>query len=149
MKSNMRIERFIPKMGTEVKELVLGVLAEQGFDFDPEKDSDLDDIVGYYLADGGMFFTGILGDEVIGTAAVHRVGAEQCEIRRIYMKQEFRGRGYGKQLFQDALSYARSHYPVVTLKTDKSLGRAVSIYLKSGFSVIRVDGDTLFFRMDI
>jgi len=149
MKSIMRIERFIPIRGTEVKELVLGVLAEQGFDFDPKKDSDLDDIGGYYLADGGMFFTGILGDEIIGTAAVRRVGAEQCEIRRLYMKQEFRGRGYGKQLFQDALSYARSNYPVVTLKTDKSLGRAVSIYLKSRFSVIRVDGDTLFFKMDI
>ena len=149
MKSVMRIERFIPRRETEVKELVLGILAEQGFDFDPKKDSDLDDIVGYYIDDDGMFFTGILGDEVIGTAAVRRVGAEQCEIRRIYLKQEFRGRGYGKQLFQYALSYAMSHYPVVTLKTDKSLGRAISIYLKSGFSVVRVNGDTLFFRKAI
>jgi putative acetyltransferase len=145
----MRIERFIPRRGNEVKELVLRVLAEQGFDFDPEKDSDLDDIAGHYLAKGGMFFTGLSGDEVIGTAAVRRVNTEKCEIRRIYLKQEFRGKGYGRQLFLHALSYARSHYPVVTLKTDRSLGRAVSMYQRSGFSVIREDGDTLFFRMEI
>ncbi|MCL7414156.1 MAG: GNAT family N-acetyltransferase [ANME-2 cluster archaeon] len=145
----MKIERFIPQRGNEVKELVLGVLAEQGFYFDPGKDSDLDDIAGYYLDDSGMFFTGILGGEVIGTAAVRRVDAGQCEIRRIYVKQEFRGRGYGRQLFLHTLGYAMSHYPVVTLKTDRSLVRAISLYLKSGFSVVKEDGDTLFFRMDI
>ncbi len=149
MKCTMRIERFSPQLAYEIKEMVLGVLAEQGFDFDPEKDSDLDDIAGYYIDDGGMFFIGILDREVIGTAAVRRVDAGKCEIRRIYVKQEFRGRGYGKQLFLHALSMARSHYSVVTLKTDRSLGRAVSMYLKSGFSVVREDGDTLFFRIDV
>ncbi|MBW6518256.1 MAG: GNAT family N-acetyltransferase [ANME-2 cluster archaeon] len=145
----MRIERFIPSRSTEVKALVLGVLAEQGFDLDPGKDSDLDDITGYYLDDGGVFFTGILEGEVIGTAAVQMVDTGKCEIRRVYMKQEFRGRGYGRQLFLQALEYAGSHYPVVTLKTDRSLVRAISLYLSSGFSVVKEEGDTLFFRMDI
>ncbi|MDF1532833.1 MAG: GNAT family N-acetyltransferase, partial [ANME-2 cluster archaeon] len=108
----MRIENFSPNRAAEVKELVLGVLAEEGFGFDIDKDSDLDDITDHYVNDGGMFFIGMLKDEVIGTAAVRRINAEKCEIRRIYVKQEFRGRKYGRQLFLHALSYARAHYPV-------------------------------------
>lgn len=145
---SMRIERFIPRRGNEVKGLILGVLAEHGFSFDQSKDSDLDDIARYYLDDGGMFFTGIVGDKVVGTAAVRRIDAGKCEIRRVYVKQEFRGRGYGRELFHEALEFAGSHYPVVILKTDRSLVRAISLYLKSGFSVVREEGDTLFLRMD-
>lgn len=131
-----------------MKGLILGVLAEHGFSFDQSKDSDLDDIARYYLDDGGMFFTGIVGDKVVGTAAVRRIDAGKCEIRRVYVKQEFRGRGYGRELFHEALEFAGSHYPVVILKTDRSLVRAISLYLKSGFSVVREEGDTLFLRMD-
>ncbi|MDF1532834.1 MAG: GNAT family N-acetyltransferase, partial [ANME-2 cluster archaeon] len=36
----------------------------------------------------------------------------------------------------------------VTLKTDRSLERAISMYNKHGFSVVREDINTLFFRME-
>lgn len=141
----MKIQRFSADRNEEVKKFVLDVLAEAGFQYDPIKDFDLDDIHGYYLDHGGMFFTGIIYHEVMGTSAVRQINDDNCEIKRIYVKKEFRGRGYGKELFLQALDFAKDHYNVITLKTDRSLVEAVNMYLKSGFSIIKREDDTLFF----
>jgi len=143
----MKIEKFSPGQTGEVKELVLGVLTQKGFEYDPGKDSDLDDITGYYHNRGGMFFVGTVDGEIIGTSAVRRIDSGKCEIKRIYVKDNVRRRGYGKKLFLHALEYARIHYPVITLKTDRSLVEAVSLYRKFGFSVIKEDENTLFFEL--
>jgi putative acetyltransferase len=77
----MKIEIFSPEQTGEVKELVLGVLTQKGFEYDPDKDSDLDDIRGYYHDRGGMFFIGTVDGKIIGTSAVSRIDSEKCKIQ--------------------------------------------------------------------
>lgn len=142
----MKIRCFSQEMAAEVKTLVLAVLSEKGFEYDRVKDVDLEDITGYYFNQGGIFFVGIVDGKVIGCSAVRRVGEDICEIRRIYVKKEHRGLGFGRGLFAKALDYAVNHYSIITLKTDRSLNYAVNMYRKNGFSVIKEDGNTLYFR---
>ncbi|NOR49294.1 MAG: GNAT family N-acetyltransferase [Methanosarcinaceae archaeon] len=141
----MRIEVFTPNRAGKVRQFVLGVLEEEGFEYDPVKDSDLEDICGYYIDNGGVFYIGTIDGDVVGTGAVRRINSKKCEIKRIYVKQEFRGRGFGEELFLKALEFARTHYHVVTLKTDKTLIEAINMYQKHGFSVVNENDDTLFF----
>ena len=141
----VEIEVFTPDRAGEVRQLVLGVLEGEGFGYDPAKDSDLEDICGYYIDNGGVFYIGTIDGVVVGTGAVRRINSKKCEIKRIYVKQEFRGRGFGKELFLNALEFARTHFHVVTLKTDRTLTEAINIYQKHGFSVVSEDDDTLFF----
>ena len=141
----MRIEGFTPEQAGIVRQFVLGVLEGEGFDYDPVKDSDLEDIYGYYIDNGGVFYIGSIDGVTVGTGAVRRINSEKCEIKRIYVKQEFRGRGFGEELFLKALEFAGTHYQVVTLKTDKTLTQAISLYQKHGFSVVNETDDTLFF----
>lgn len=145
----MKIEVFPHERGSEVRGFVLGVLAGEGFEYDPGKDFDLDDICGYYIDSGGLFFIGTVDGKVIGTGAVRRIDGDTCEIKRIYVKKEFRGRGYGSGLFRAAIDFARTNYRNITLKTDRSLDSAINMYLKYGFSVIREEGDTLFFGLGV
>ena len=135
----MKIEILPYARTQEVKQLVLGVLEEEGFEYDPVKDYDLDDITAYYHDNGGIFFIGTVDGNVIGTSAVRRIDNKRCEIKRIYVKKEFRGRGYGRELFLRALEFAKVHYPDITLKTDRSLAGAIALYEKFGFSIVGMD----------
>jgi putative acetyltransferase len=141
----VKIEVFTSDRAGEVRQFVLGVLEGEGFGYDPAKDSDLEDICGYYIDNGGMFYMGTIDGVVVGTGAVRRISSKKCEIKRIYVKQEFRGRGFGKELFLKALGFARIHYHVVTLKTDRTLIEAINMYQEHGFSVVNENDDTLFF----
>jgi putative acetyltransferase len=141
----VRIEVFTSEQACDVRQFVLDVLKGEGFGYDPEKDSDLEDIYGYYIDNGGVFYLGIIDDVTVGTGAVRRINSKKCEIKRIYVKQEFRGRGFGEKLFLKALEFAGTHYQVVTLKTDRTLIEAIDLYQKHGFSVVSENDDTLFF----
>jgi len=141
----MKIEVFTPDRAGEVGQFVLGVLEGEGYGYDLEKDFDLEDIYGYYIDNDGVFYIGTIDDVVVGTSAVRRINSKKCEIKRIYVEQEFRGRGFGEELFLNALKFARTHYHVVTLKTDRTLIGAINMYQKHGFSVVNENNDTLFF----
>lgn len=139
----MLIQTYAPSQKDEVCDVVLGVLLEHGFEYDRLKDADLKDIESYYFAKGGTFFVGIADDRVVGTAGVRKLEDGRCEIRRIYLKKEFRNQGYGKRLFLAALGFAEKNCSGAVLKTDASLTKAIGMYLKCGFSLAGETGEPL------
>ena len=145
----MIIKTFSTSQTKEVKELVLGVLNEQGFEFDPIKDFDLDNIDRYYLQSGGVFYAGLVDGAIIGTSAVRKIDDEICEIKRIYVRKEFRGRGFGKDLFLKALGFAGENYSMVTLKTDAKLTDAIGLYFKNGFAVAGEEDGVVYFSKNM
>ena len=142
----MRIEIFHRSMTSAVKELVLGVLSEEGFEYDPAKDFDLDKIEDYYLQNRGIFYMGVVDGTIIGTSAVRLIDDGTCEIKRIYVKKDFRGRGFGRALFIQALKFAEENYSTVVLKTDARLEDAINLYRRNGFSVVKDEGGVMYFE---
>jgi putative acetyltransferase len=138
------IRHFSNDYNSGVRSLVLGVLEEEGFAYDPLKDSDLEDIQASYLETGGSFFIALIGDELAGTAAVRLAGPDTCEIRRIYVRKDMRGQGIGSALFRTALCYAKTNCAKALLKTDVSLHVAIGMYLKHGFKVVKEQDGTLY-----
>ncbi len=141
----MFIKTFSTSLIGEVKDFVLGVLKEQGFEFDLNKDFDLDSIDRYYLQSGGVFYVGIVDGVIIGTSAVRRIDNNRCEIKRIYVRKDFRGRGFGMELFLKALEFAGQNYSIAVLKTDAKLTDAIQLYLKNGFSVVKEEDGVVYF----
>ena len=137
----MIIQMYDDSRMDEVREVVLGVLLEHGFEYDRLKDADLKDINSYYLSKDGAFFVGIDDGRVVGTAGVRKLEENMCEIRRIYLKKEYRGKGNGEKLFLAALNFAEKNCAGALLKTDPALKKALNMYLKHGFSfVMKKDG---------
>ena len=137
----MIIQMYDDSRMDEVREVVLGVLLEHGFEYDRLKDADLKDINSYYLSKDGAFFVGIDNGRVVGTAGVRKLEENMCEIRRIYLKKEYRGKGNGEKLFLAALNFAEKNCAGALLKTDPALKKALNMYLKHGFSfVMKKDG---------
>jgi GNAT superfamily N-acetyltransferase len=122
--------------GHAVRELVFGVLEEYGLAADAAcTDRDLFDIEGSYAARGGCFE--LLVDEegrLAGCYGLWPVDSALCELRKMYLRRDLRGRGLGKAILGRALERANSlGFRRVQLETASVLKEAISLYRSFGF----------------
>ena len=60
-----------------------------------------------------------------------------CEMKRLYLKEPWRGRGIGSRLVEDSLSFAiDAGYVKMRLDTERRLETAIRVYGKLGFREI-------------
>jgi putative acetyltransferase len=120
-----------------VRSLVFEVLAEYGLRPDPgSTDADLADIEQSYFTRGGAFY--VLESptaSIIGAYGLYRMDERTCELRKMYLRREFRGRGLGERLLEDALAHARRlGFEKVILETASVLKEAITLYQSYGFA---------------
>jgi putative acetyltransferase len=119
-----------------VADLVCTVLGEYGLKPDPQcTDADLKDIEQSYLRRGGVFF--VLEEQdgsIIGSYGLYPMQAGVCELRKMYLHRNHRGRGYGRHMLEDALAKARQlGFTRITLETASVLKEAIRLYESYGF----------------
>jgi putative acetyltransferase len=126
----------------QIQDLVYGVLAEYGLHPDPTStDADLSDIEQSYFARGGTFF--VLEAEngsIIGAYGLYRMDSDTCELRKMYLRREYRGLGLGKRLLDHALTQAHElGFRTVVLETASVLKEAIALYESYGFRPYQPD----------
>jgi len=90
-----------------------------------------------YQPPGGSFVLAFDAEQAIGCAAIKRWDDEHCELKRMFIKAEFRGRGLGKQLCHWAGEKARNlGYRSLLLDTNLEMSAAVGLYHRCGFERI-------------
>ena len=72
---------------------------------------------------------------LVGSVAVRPTHkADLCEMKRLYLRERWRGRGIGRQLAEGCLSFAReAGYAKMVLDTEPRLETAIRMYRKLGF----------------
>lgn len=96
---------------------------------------DLYDIEGTYLAPGGAFWCLAADGRIVGCVGVSREG-DACELHRMYLHRDCRGRGFGRMLLGTALDWGRANgFRRMIAWSDVKLGLAHHLYLASGFRV--------------
>ncbi len=138
----MRIREATNADIEQVKKIVFTALAEYGLTHDSiGVDSDLEDIEANYIRTGGMFE--IVEDDdgqIIGCVGLHRISDGVCELRKMYLEREVRGKGLGKRLLERCVEQARRlGYRRVELETAAPLKEAISLYERYGFRPIESD----------
>jgi molybdopterin-guanine dinucleotide biosynthesis protein A/predicted GNAT family acetyltransferase len=132
----MRIVPFRPEHSEGFRTLVADTLREYGFEPDTQLDPDLGDPSAVYEA----LWVALVGDDVVGSVALRRLGPRQVELKRMYLRPQLRGRGVGRKLLQMALAWAREHrIERISLDTTERMQAARHLYEAHGF--VRVDGD--------
>jgi putative acetyltransferase len=132
------IEPFSPPHAAAVLDVIGAVFAEYGMTFDPSDfDSDLLDIPRHY-ADRGGWFTVLTDDgRVVGTVAAVPKDAGACEIKRLYLLPQYRGRGLGRALMEHILDRAReAGFREAVAWSDVRLETAHQLYHRLGFERI-------------
>lgn len=132
---------------TPVKKLILSILKELGFRYDPKYDKDLDNLTIYYQQEGNAFFI-LLKDKIpIGTIAIEKKNKRTAIFKRFYLKKEERGKGFGKLLYQKAEDSAKLNgYQKITLETTTKNKSAVLFFQKQNFILTKQKRISLFFE---
>jgi GNAT superfamily N-acetyltransferase len=101
-------------------------------------EKELAELPGKYAPPDGRLLLAYEDDELAGCVALRRLSDEICEMKRLFLRQGFHGRGLGRELVNSILSEARSMgYRRMRLDTlPEHMGSAISLYRSVGFKEI-------------
>lgn len=101
------------------------------------EDPEVDAMAEAYAGDAAAYFVVLVDDEIVGGAGIGPlVGgpADTCELKKMYVLKEARGRGVGKQLMRLCLDAARTAgYKRCYLETLGHMTEARGLYASHGF----------------
>jgi putative acetyltransferase len=111
-------------------------LCLQGFE------AELAGLPGVYAPPPGALLLAMERNEAAGCVAVKRLSEGVCEMKRLYVRPAFRGRGIGRQLVE-AISVAarRGGYSTMRLDSLAEMATAVSLYRTCGFKNVPAYND--------
>lgn len=83
------------------------------------------------------FFVLRADDRPAGCGGIMLVGREYGELKRMYVRPEFRGLGFGKRLINHLARHALAHgVPLLRLETGIHQEAAIRMYEQAGFTAI-------------
>jgi putative acetyltransferase len=105
---------------------------------------------GTILEHGGQVFYVLEQGEVLGTCAVLRHNAEECEIAKMAVSPAARGRGFGDLLMEACITFAREvGSRKVVIVSNTVLEPAIRLYRKHGFVQVPLAADHRYQRANI
>lgn len=88
----------------------------------------------YSRPTGILYIAYDMDENSLGCFGIRRFTDSICELKRMYVKKETRGRGIGKQFLHKAQEVARElNYQAMRLDTLPTMKSAIGLYKKIGF----------------
>jgi len=101
-------------------------------------DKELADLPGDYAPSGGRLLIAYDNGQLAGCIALRRIGEGICEMKRLFVRSRFRGKGLGRRLTEaiireaKAIGYERMRLDTLPPKMDDAIG----LYRSLGFKEI-------------
>ena len=127
------------EQAAEVRELFLEYAQSLTFDLCFQSfDKELAGLPGDYAPPEGRLLLAIFDGQTAGCVALHKIENDVCEMKRLYVRPQFRGKGLGKALAERIIHEAREiGYKKLRLDTVEPVMRAaVTMYRQLGFQEI-------------
>lgn len=123
---------------TSARQLLIEYADSLDFDLDFQGfDEELANLPGDYVPPKGCLLLAEHKGQLAGCVALRQLEESICEMKRLYVRPEFRGLGIGKALAQFVIEQARTiGYTYMRLDTAPSMQAARALYLSLGFRQI-------------
>ena len=143
MNEKIRIIPYESAFQDEVVDLIVHIQRkEYNVPITKEEQPDLLEIETFYQRDYGNFWVAIYDDKVVGTAALLDIENQQVALRKMFVKQEFRGKEWGAshKLLQTAISWAENKkLKDIYLGTTVKFLAAHRFYEKNDFESVDIE----------
>lgn len=118
-------------------------------------DEELKHLEGKYGFPYGRLYLAYYDGELAGCIGLRKIDGQNCEMKRLYVRSQFRGKRIGTQLIQRIIEDARQiGYSCMLLDTLPFLESAIHLYREYGFYETDSYNDSpmstsIFMRMDL
>jgi GNAT superfamily N-acetyltransferase len=121
-----------------VRELIEEYVAALGVDLSfQEIDAELGDLAATYGPPDGRILVGLVDGEIAGCVALRPLEEDCCEMKRLYVRPDFRSAGLGRRLAVAVIDAAsRLGYARMRIDTLPQMGAARKLYASLGFREI-------------
>lgn len=118
-----------------VRELFLEYAGTLDFDLCFQSfDAELAGLPGSYAPPGGTLLLARVDGAAAGCIGVRPLDAQRCEMKRLYVRPQYRDRRLGRQLVEQAIVFARgAGYRSMVLDTLPQMAAALKLYRDRGF----------------
>lgn len=97
-------------------------------------DKELEGLPGEYALPRGRLYLAFYAGQPAGCVALRPRGEKSCEMKRLFVKPDYRGLRIGRALAERAITEARAmRYEYIVLDTLAQLERSLALYGKLGF----------------
>lgn len=97
-------------------------------------DHELDSFPGKYIKPDGAFLVAKVDNMVIGCVGLRKIDDNTCEMKRLYVNNEHKGKGIGKALVEKIIMKAKNmNYIKIRLDTLPKMKTAQELYKNFGF----------------
>ncbi len=118
-------------------------------------DNEINNLEDKYGVPWGRLYIAFYENQVAGCIALRKLNETECEMKRLYVKPEFRNKGIAKTLVEKVISDSKEiGYSSMHLDTLPFLQTAIKMYRKMGFYEIECYNDspidnTIYMKLDL
>lgn len=119
----------------EVKKLFLEYAQSLNIDLAfQDFETELTTLPGKYAPPDGVLIVALVNGKVAGCVALRKIEASICEVKRLYVRDAYRGFRIGRGLIEEIINEATNlNYDYMRLDTLRTMTKAQSLYRSLGF----------------
>lgn len=119
----------------EIRQLFLEYAESLGVDLNfQDFESEINSLPGKYEPPDGILILASVNGKSAGCVALRRLSKDICEMKRLYIRDEYRGLGIGKKLIVMTIEEAKKlKYRYMRLDTLPTMKKAQELYASLGF----------------
>lgn len=97
-------------------------------------EEELANLPGVYVSPTGCLLLAVYKEQPVGCVGLRKLSDDVCEMKRLYVREQFRGLGIGRALVEAVIEKAREiDYIYMRLDTVPSMEAASTLYISVGF----------------